>query len=144
VIIDLGDADDIHPRNKKDVGYRLSLPARKLVYGENLVYSGPMYKSMSIEGNQAFLTFEHTGSGLITRNKYGYVMGFQIAGEDKKFYWAMGKIDKDRVILYNDKVKNPVAVRYAWSDNPEDANLYNKEGLPASPFRTDSWPGITQ
>jgi sialate O-acetylesterase len=145
VIIDLGDADDIHPRNKKDVGYRLSLPAGKLVYGDNLVYSGPMYKSMSIEGNQAILTFEHTGSGLITRNnKYGYVMGFQIAGEDKKFYWAKGKIDKDRLILYSDEVKNPAAVRYAWSDNPEDANLYNKEGLPASPFRTDSWPGITQ
>jgi sialate O-acetylesterase len=144
VIIDLGDPEDIHPRNKKDVGYRLSLPARKLVYGENLVYSGPIYKSMVIEGNKAILTFDQTGSGLMTKSKYGYVMGFQIAGEDKKFYWAKGRIDGDKVVMRCEEVKKPLAIRYAWSDNPEDANLYNKEGLPTSPFRTDDWPGITQ
>jgi sialate O-acetylesterase len=144
VIIDLGDSSDIHPRNKKDVGYRLSLPASKLVYGENLVYSGPMFKSMLINGTQAILSFDHTGSGLLTKNKYGYIMGFQMAGEDKKFYWAKAKIEGDKVVAECEQVKKPMAVRYAWSDNPEDASLYNKEGLPTSPFRTDNWPGITQ
>jgi sialate O-acetylesterase len=144
VIIDIGDANDIHPKNKKDVGYRLSLPARKLVYGDTIVYSGPTFKSMQKVADRVNIYFDNTGSGLMTKNKYGYVMGFQIAGEDKKFYWAVAWIYDGKVIVSSRNVLNPVAVRYAWSDNPEDANLYNKEGLPASPFRTDDWAGITK
>ncbi len=144
VIIDIGEADDIHPRNKQDVGYRLGLAARHVEYGEDIVYSGPMYTSMSVDGSIIRLTFDHTGSGLIADNKFGYLMGFQIAGSDKKWHWAKARIDGEHVIVYNEKVKNPVAVRYAWADNPEEANLYNREGLPASPFRTDNWKGITK
>jgi sialate O-acetylesterase len=144
VTIDIGDPDDIHPRNKKDVGYRLSLPARKLVYGDDVVYSGPVYKAMESEGDKLKLTFDHIGGGLITKNESGNVMGFQIAGADKQFYWAKGRIEGNKVVVFSEQVKKPVSVRYAWSDNPQNASLYNKEGLPASPFRTDDWPGVTQ
>lgn len=139
VIIDIGEADDIHPRNKQDVGYRLSLAARKLAYGEeDIVYSGPVYKSMEIEGNKIRLKFDHVGSGLMAKDKYGYLKGFAIAGADKKFVWAKALIEGDEVVVWSDEIPNPVAVRYAWADNPKDANLYNKEGLPASPFRTNN------
>lgn len=144
VIIDIGEANDIHPRNKQDVGYRLSLPARKIAYGENIVFSGPMYKSMKKEDGKIRISFDHIGAGLEVRNKFGYLMGFQIAGSDKKFYWAKAKVDGDNVVVYSEKVKDPVAVRYAWANNPSNANLYNEEGLPASPFRTDDWEGITK
>ncbi|HEX3007737.1 MAG TPA: sialate O-acetylesterase, partial [Bacteroidales bacterium] len=144
VIIDIGEAKDIHPRNKQDVGYRLSLAARKVTYGQDIVYSGPTYKSFSKEGNRMVLQFSNTGSGMIAKDKYGYVKGFAIAGDDKKFVWAQATIEGDKVIVWSNDVKNPTAVRYAWADNPDDANLYNKEGLPASPFRTDNWEGITK
>jgi sialate O-acetylesterase len=81
---------------------------------------------------------------LVTKNKYGYVMGFQLAAEDHKFYWAIAKIEEDKIVVRSDQVTKPVAVRYAWADNPEDANLYNKEGLPLGPFRSDDWKGITE
>ncbi len=140
VIIDIGEAKDIHPRNKDDVGYRLCLSALKVAYGKDLVYSGPIYKSMSIEGDRAVLEFDHKGSGLAVKDKYGYLKSFAIAGADKKFVWAKAYLTADnKVVVYNESVKNPVAVRYAWADNPDDANLYNAEGLPASPFRTDDW-----
>lgn len=144
VAIDIGAADDIHPRNKQDVGYRLSLAARKIAYGETLVYSGPIYKSLTINGNRIELGFDHTGSGLMARDKYGYLKGFTIAGADQQFKWARAFIEGGKVIVYSDAVPQPVAVRYAWADNPDDANLYSMEGLPASPFRTDSWKGITE
>lgn len=144
VLIDIGEAGDIHPKNKQDVGYRLSLPALKMVYGKNIVYSGPSYKSMKVEGNKIRLTFDNVGSGLVTKDKYGYVKGLAIAGENKKFVWAKAYLEGNEVVVYSDAIANPVAVRYAWADNPDDASLYNKEGLPASPFRTDSWEGITQ
>ncbi|MEM1136190.1 MAG: sialate O-acetylesterase [Bacteroidota bacterium] len=144
VIIDIGEADDIHPRNKQDVGLRLSLAARKIAYGEEIVYSSPMYKEMKLEGNKVRISFDHTGSGLMIKDKYGYINGFAVAGADKKFHWAMAELVGDEVVIYSDKVSNPVAVRYGWADNPDDLNLYNKEGLPACPFRTDDWPGITQ
>lgn len=144
VTIDIGDPEDIHPGNKQDVGLRLALAARKVVYGEDIVFSGPVYKSMEVKDNKAIIAFDHIGSGLTTTNKYGYVMGFQIAGEDKNWKWAKAKIIDDKVVVYCEDIENPVAVRYAWSNNPEDANLYNEEGLPASPFRTDDWPGITE
>lgn len=136
VIIDIGEADDIHPRNKHDVGKRLALGARKLAYGEDIVYSGPIYKSHSIKDSQVRIQFDHTGSGLMAKDKYGYLKGFAIAGKDGKFHWAKAKIEGNEVVVWNEKVKSPVQVRYAWADNPDDANLYNVEGLPASPFRT--------
>lgn len=144
VAIDIGDAKDIHPRNKQDVGYRLALSALKVAYKKDFVYSGPAYKAMSKEGNVIRLSFANTGSGLQARDKYGYLRGFSIAGPDKKFVWAKAEIEGDQVLVYSDAVKDPVAVRYGWADNPDDVNFYNKEGLPASPFRTDRWPGITQ
>jgi sialate O-acetylesterase len=144
VIIDIGEANDIHPRNKQDVGLRLSLAAKKVAYGQDIVYSGPMYDTMNIENDKIRIKFKHTGSGLMVKDPYGYIKGFAIAGEDRKFVWARAYRDGNDVIVYSDQVKNPVAVRYGWADNPHDVNLYNIEGLPASPFRTDNWPGITE
>lgn len=139
VIIDIGEAADIHPRNKQDVGLRLSLAARKLAYGEDVVYSGPVFKSQEIMKQKVVITFDHIGGGLKAKDKYGYLKGFAIAGPDKKFVWAKAQIKGDKVYVWNEAVKEPVSVRYAWGNNPEDANLYNVEGLPASPFRTDEW-----
>jgi len=144
VIIDIGEANDIHPRNKQDVGRRLALIALDKDYGkQSVVFSGPTYKSMKIEGNKVIISFDNIGKGLDVKNKYGYVNGFAIAGADKKFVWAKAYIDKDNIIVYNEHIDSPVAVRYAWGNNP-DVNLFNKEGLPAVPFRTDSWQGITE
>lgn len=140
--IDIGDSGDIHPRNKQEVGRRLALVANKLVYKQGGVASGPMYKSFSKEGNRIRISFINTGSGLSTKNGKE-VTGFAIAGKDKKFYWANAIIEGDNVIVYCDKVPAPEAVRYAWADNPV-CNLINKEKLPAVPFRTDDWKGITQ
>ena len=142
--IDLGEANNIHPTNKQDVGYRLSLAARKIAYHQDLIYSGPTYDGMKIENGKISISFKNTGSGLTAKDKYNYVKGFAIAGKDKKFYWVKAVIDGTTVTVYSDKVPNPVAVRYAWADNPDDANLYNKENLPTVPFRTDSWDGITK
>jgi sialate O-acetylesterase len=137
VIIDIGEWNDIHPLNKEDVGKRLALAARNIVYGEkDVVYSGPIYKSMIIDGNKITLTFTDVDGGLVARG--GELKYFAIAGPDKKFVWAKAKIEGDKIIVWSDKVKNPIAVRYAWADNPDGANLYNKAGLPASPFRTDN------
>jgi sialate O-acetylesterase len=139
VIIDLGEAGNIHPKNKQDVGYRLALSALKIAYGEDKVYSGPVYLSMEIKEGKAILNFTHVGSGLMAKgDKYGYLKGFAIAGADHHFVWAWAYIDGDKVIVSSEDVKSPVTVRYAWGDNPDDANLYNKEGLPASPFRSDN------
>lgn len=140
VTIDIGEVG-IHPRNKQDVGLRLSLAALAKVYGKEIVYSGPVYKSMKIEGDKIRLYFDHPGSGLMI-DRGNEPTGFSIAGEDKKFYWAKAVIDGNTIIVSNKNVVPPVAVRYAWAENP-DCNLYNKEGLPASPFRTDDWEGIT-
>ena len=144
VIIDIGEAGDIHPRNKQDVGLRLALAALKTTYGKDIVYSGPVYESMKVDGNKVILSFTNTGSGLMTKDKYGYVKGFAIAGYDKKFFWAKAYIDGNRVVVFSENVKEPIAVRYGWGHNPDDANLYNKENLPASPFRTDTWRGMTE
>lgn len=144
VIIDIGEANDIHPRNKQDVGYRLALAAEKTVYNKDIVYSGPVYQSMKTEKNKIILQFTNTGSGMMAKDKYGYLRGFAIAGADQHFVWATAIIDGDKVIVSNAAVASPVAVRYAWGNNPDDAGLYNNEGLPASPFRTDSWKGITE
>lgn len=139
VIIDIGDAKDIHPKNKKDVGRRLALHALKNDYGQkNRVADGPTYKSMRVDKNKIIISFKNTGSGMIAKDNNGLINGFAIAGKDKKFIWAKAKISGNSVIVWNDSISHPIAVRYAWSDNPGDLNLYNKEGLPACPFRTDS------
>lgn len=141
VIIDIGDSKDIHPKNKADVGKRLALAARSVAYGQKIVYSGPMVDSMKVEGGKVRLTFKHIGGGLV--GKGGQTLkGFAIAGTDRKFVWADAKIDGDTVVVSSGTVAQPVAVRYAWANDPE-CNLYNKEGLPASPFRTDDWPRQT-
>jgi sialate O-acetylesterase len=134
VAIDIGEAGNIHPANKQDVGKRLCLGALKVAYGRDLVYSGPIYQSMKVEGNKVRLTFAHTGKGL--EAKGGELKGFAIAGADKKFVWAKAAIDGQTVVVSADEVAAPVAVRYGWADNPE-CTLYNADGLPASPFRTD-------
>ena len=141
VIIDIGEANDIHPKNKQDVGKRLALWALGGSYGKKLEYCGPIYKSMRVEGNKIILHFDHVGGGLVAGGG-GPLKGFAIAGADRKFVWADAKIDGDTVVVSSDKVSEPAAVRYGWADNPV-CNFYNKEGLPASPFRTDDWPGIT-
>jgi sialate O-acetylesterase len=136
VTIDLGEWNDIHPDNKKDVGERMALAAQKLAYREDVVFSGPLYKDHNIEGNKVVISFNHVGSGLIT-NDDEELSQFAIAGVDKKFVWANAKIEGDNVIVWSEEVADPKHVRYAWADNPDNPNLYNKEGLPASPFRTE-------
>ncbi|QEC68323.1 sialate O-acetylesterase [Panacibacter ginsenosidivorans] len=136
VTTDIGEWNDIHPLNKEDVGKRLALAAEKIAYYEkDIVYSGPLYQSMKIDGNKIIISFTNTGSGLMAKN--GDLKYFSIASSDKKFIWAKATIKNNTVIVWNDAIKDPVAVRYAWADNPEGANLYNKEGLPASAFATD-------
>ncbi|WP_163407299.1 sialate O-acetylesterase [Flavobacterium ajazii] len=136
VTIDLGEWNDIHPLNKYDVGYRLALQARKMVYGEkNLISSGPLFKSMMQKENKLILSFSDIGTGLIAKNNV-VLKGFAIARADGKFIWANARIENDKVIVWSDSVANPIKVRYAWADNPVEANLYNKENLPASPFES--------
>ena len=137
VTIDIGEWNDIHPLNKEDVGKRLALAAENLAYHEeNIVSSGPLYGSMKIDGNKIILSFINVGSGLMVKGN-SELKYFAIAGTDKKFAWAKAVIQNNKVIVWNDAVAHPVVVRYAWADNPEGANLYNKEGLPASPFETE-------
>ena len=138
VTIDIGEWNDIHPLNKKDAGYRLYLAAEKVAYKKDIVYTGPTYNSMTKTGNKIIITFTNTGGGL-TIKEGNELKQFAIAGPDKTFKWAKAKIEGNTVIVWNDTVNDPVAVRYAWANNPEGANLYNMEGLPASPFRTDNW-----
>ncbi|NOY37294.1 MAG: sialate O-acetylesterase [Chlorobi bacterium] len=146
VTIDIGDSSNIHPKNKQEVGRRLSLAARKLAYGEDLIYSGPHFKSMQIMDGKCRLSFCHIGDGLMAK---GFIplKGFIIAGTDKNFVTAQARIENNQVVVWSKVVPHPVAVRYAWANHPGNCNLYNKSGelanLPASPFRTDDWPGIT-
>jgi len=140
VTMDIGERFDIHPRNKQDVGHRLALWAKKMAYGLDVVYSGPLYKGYEINGNDIEVAFDHIGKGLMVKGDK--LKGFQIAGKDKKFYWADAQIVGGEVFVSSEKVREPVAVRYNWAINL-DGNLYNKDGLPASSFRTDDWPGIT-
>ncbi len=141
VTIDIGDANDIHPKNKQEVGRRLSLIALNQTYGKGNSYSGPIYSRMQLRNNEIEISFEHTDGSLVAQG--GELKGFTIAGTDHIFYPAKARIAGDKVIVYSEKVSFPIAVRYGWANNPE-CNLYNKAGLPASPFRTDDWPGVTQ
>jgi sialate O-acetylesterase len=138
VAIDIGDAKDIHPRNKQDVGGRLALWALAKTYGQDIACSGPLYQSMKVEGDKIRLQFAHVGKGLVAKG--GALKYFAIAGEDKKFVWANAVIDGGTVVVSSPDVPKPAAVRYAWANNPEGCNLYNEAGLPASSFRTDDWP----
>ena len=150
VIHDIGNAKDIHPKNKQDVGWRLAQWALHQNYGrKDLVPAGPLYKSMKVDGNKIRLQFDHVGGGLMVGKKNGLApteedkdgkLGrFAIAGEDKAWHWAEAVIEGDEVVVGSKEVSKPVAVRYGYTMNPRGANLYNKEGIPASPFRTDDW-----
>jgi sialate O-acetylesterase len=151
VIIDIGTGDNIHPPDKADVGARLALAARHVAYGQNLVFTGPVYRAMKVEGSAIQLSFdkESVGGGLIVGSapwvdpkaepvSKTELQGFEIAGEDKKWVEAQARIDGNTITVSSPLVPKPVAVRYAWASNPR-CNLYNREGLPASPFRTDDW-----
>ena len=144
VTTDIGDPNDIHPKNKQDVGKRLAAIALKNVYKQNIVCAGPTFKSMNIQGNKIVISFENIGSGLSTPDKYGYLKGFEIAGEDKVFYFAKAQIENDKVVIYSEKVQNPVAIHYGWADDASENNLFNKEGFPANSFRTDNWKNVTE
>ena len=139
ITIDVGEAADIHPKNKQDVGRRLGLVGRRVAYREPVVSSGPTYRSHTIDGSRVTLTFDHVNGGLVTSAPSGEVGGFAIAGTDHKFVWARARIEGDHVVVSSDRVRQPVAVRYAWANDPPEPNLYNKAGLPAAPFRTDAW-----
>lgn len=140
VAIDLGEENDIHPKNKYDVGYRLGIEALNVAYQKKLISRGPEYESMEILNDVAVVHFTTGSDRLITKNKYGYVSGFAIAGSDRKFYWAKATLQGNMVMVSSKEVKDPVAVRYCWSDNPGSIDLYNEHGLPAAPFRTDDFP----
>lgn len=141
VAIDVGDAKNLHPHRKAEVGERLALWALGTTYHQPIVYSGPLYDSAKIEGNEIRIHFTHTGDGLAAHGES--LRGFAIAGADHIFHWANARIEGESVIVSSPEVANPVAVRYAWAANP-DCNLYNSAGLPASPFRTDDWPETTR
>lgn len=138
VITDLGEAHDVHPKNKQDVGYRLALAALKVAYHKNLVYAGPVLSAVKTGGNKIVLTFSNTGAGLVAKGD-STLKEFVIAGADKKFVSAHAIIKGNSVIVSGDHIAHPVAVRYAWKDDVLQANLFNRESLPASPFRTDKW-----
>jgi sialate O-acetylesterase len=146
VTIDIGDSTDIHPKNKQEVGRRLSLAAQKIAYGEDILYSGPVHKRMFIEGSECWLLFNHVGDGLMAKGG-GELHGFSVAGTNRKFLQARARIDGNQIIVWNEDIDHPVAVRYAWANHPVACNLYNQSGadpcLPASPFRTDNWPEIS-
>ena len=138
VITDVGEWNDIHPLDKQTVGHRLALAAEKVAYGNpKVVSSGPLYQTMQVAGSKATLTFASVGGGLMAKGG-GPLGGFAVAGADKKFVWAQARIEGDKVVVWSDQVARPTVVRYAWADNPENANLYNREGLPASTFTTEN------
>lgn len=140
ITIDIGEADDIHPRNKKEVGERLALAAQHYANpNDNIIWQSPRFEQMEVKNGKAYITFDTFGSSLKIDSKYGYIKGFAIADKNRKFKWAWAKIEQGKVVVWHNEIKEPVAVRYGWSNNPADANLFNTEGLPVTPFRTDKW-----
>jgi sialate O-acetylesterase len=137
VTVDIGDPNNVHPKNKQEVGRRLALTAEAAVYGRKVVYSGPVYDSMAIEGGTVRLHFREAEGGLVASG--ASLRGFEIAGQEREFHGAEARIDGDTIVVQSASVPHPVGVRYAWADNPE-CSLYNESGLPAAPFRTDNWP----
>ena len=144
VTTDIGDAFNIHPRDKADVGFRLANKALSLVYHMNGFPESPLFSSAQFQQGQAIVSFTNADSGLTVKDKYGYIKGFELAGADHKFYYAQATIDGNKVKVWCDKVPNPIAVRYAWTDAPIDANLFSKQGIPVSAFRSDDWKGVTE
>ena len=144
ITTDIGDAGDIHPKNKQDVGKRLAAIALHNCYGHTTEYSGPVFDSFKTDGNRLILTFSHVGGGLVVRDKYGYLRGFEIAGSDHRFHYAKAFLQGNQVVVYQDGIALPIAVRYGWADDAGEANLFNLEGFPAGPFRSDKWKGITE
>ncbi len=142
VTIDIGEAEDIHPRNKQEVGRRLALSALNITYDHTTVAAGPLYTSFTLEERAIRIQFRHAENGL-TSGDGNPVQGFAIAGADRVFHTGSAKIEGNEIVVSSERVADPVAVRYGWANNPV-VNLYNTEGLPASPFRTDNWPGITE
>ena len=132
VTIDVGEANDLHPQNKKAVGNRLALCAERLVYRQNVIHQGPLFKEMKVQDATVELSFDSVGGGLVAKG--GPLQGFELCGEDREFHRAVAEIIDERVRVSSERVKNPIGVRYAWADDPAEANLFNKEGLPASPF----------
>jgi sialate O-acetylesterase len=143
VTTDIGNPQDIHPTNKQDVAKRLAAIALKSLYGQEVLPSGPMYESVEFANDEATISFKYAGAGLMAKDKFGYLKGFEIAGEDRVFYYAKAEIKDGKVVVKHPKGLAPAAVRYAWANAPEDANLFNLKGFPACPFRTDAWEGIT-
>ncbi|MCA9200157.1 MAG: sialate O-acetylesterase, partial [Planctomycetales bacterium] len=141
VIIDIGEASDIHPRNKEEVGRRLARWAMAEDYSLDVAHQSPRFREMSVEGNKAILKFDHIGTGLRTVDAKT-AQGFAIAGEDQNFVWATAEVKGDTIEVSAEGVAVPVAVRYAWADNPV-CNIYSQQGLPLTPFRTDDWAGVT-
>jgi len=140
VTLGLGEWNDIHPLRKKEVGERLALTAKAVVYNEAQVQaSAPRFQSVQREGNRLVLSFSNEGGGLVCKGTAATPGHFALAGADKQFVWAQAQIVDNRVVVWSPEVPEPVAVRYAWADNPEGANLYGRNGLPVAPFRTDSW-----
>ncbi len=154
VTADIGEPTDIHPKNKQDVGNRLAAEAMRVVYQKPDVNSGelareelsrgPMLEKMTPDGKRAVVTFRNASDGLLVKDKYGYLKGFEVAGADQKFYYAKAEVHGNSVVVQCDSVTAPVAVRYGWADDNGEVNLYNKQGFPAVPFRTDTWKGITE
>jgi sialate O-acetylesterase len=130
------DQPDAHPKDKQTVAHRLALTAARVAYGEDIVDSGPVFESIQIEGSQIRVKFSSLGSGLAVKDESGAIRGFEIAGTDGRFRGARARTDGKDIVVFSDTVPHPVAVRYDWMDRP-DGNLYNVEGLPALPFRTD-------
>ena len=143
VTTDIGNALDVHPKNKQDVGRRLAAIALNNLYGHPMQFSGPVFDSFKTDSDKVILSFSHVGGGLSVHDKYGYLKGFTVAGEDRRFHYAKAYIEGNTVVVYADAVSRPSAVRYAWADDAGDANLFNQEGFPAISFRTDQWKGET-
>jgi len=144
VALDIGETKDIHPKNKQEVGNRLAAVALVKDYNKNQEYSGPVFKSLQVTGNKAVVSFSHVDSGFMVKDSYGYIKGFEIAGADKQFHYAKASVENGNIVVHSETVASPVAVRYGWADDMPEANLYNRQGFPAVPFRTDNWTGVTE
>jgi sialate O-acetylesterase len=145
VTTDIGNPDNVHPRNKEDVGKRLAANALVNTYQIPMdVYCGPTFQSVTFQNGKAIMVFKNIGKGWQVKDQYGYIKGFEIAGANHLFYYAQARLEGNNIVVFSDKVTEPQAVRYGWTDSPVDANLFNQEGFPASPFRTDQWKGITE
>jgi sialate O-acetylesterase len=139
VAIDLGGAAELHPTNKQDVGARLALKAREVAYGQRVVSSGPRYRGYTINGGRVTVELANVGGGLVSRAKDSTITGFAIAGADRRFVWANARVEGSRIVVWSSDVSAPIAVRYLWTNSPLEPMLYNREGLPLEPFRTDDW-----